>query len=79
MTLANNSNLNDLVQFVNDEIKKIVRCYRANRMALNISKTKYVIFHTKGKPVDHNLKLLYDVNEPNQHEPKIINKTTKSP
>jgi hypothetical protein len=41
-------------------------------MAVNVSKTKFIIFHTKGKNVDKSLKLLYDDNEPNQNDPDLI-------
>jgi hypothetical protein len=41
-------------------------------MVVNVSKTKCIIFHTKGKNVDRNLKLYYDDNEPNNHDQNLI-------
>jgi hypothetical protein len=41
-------------------------------MAVNVSKTKFIIFHTKGKQVDNNIELTYDDNEPNQQDPILI-------
>ena len=41
-------------------------------MVVNVSKTKFIIFHTKGKNVDRNLKLYYDDNEPNNHDQNLI-------
>jgi hypothetical protein len=35
--LASNNNLNDLVQFVNDGLKKFARWFRASKMAVNVS------------------------------------------
>ncbi len=67
--LASNANLNELVKFVNQEIKKVARWFRSNKMAVNVSKTKFIIFHTKGKQVDNNIELTYDDNEPNQQNP----------
>jgi hypothetical protein len=34
------------------ELKKMTDWFHANKMALNISKTKYIIFHNKGKKID---------------------------
>jgi hypothetical protein len=40
--------------------------FRANKLAVNISKTKYMIFRTKGKHAETNLpELIYNENEPN--------------
>jgi hypothetical protein len=36
------------------ELQKIATWYRANKMSANASKTKYIIFHNKGKTVDTN-------------------------
>ncbi len=44
--------LPELINEVNDELKKMSDWFRANKMALNISKTKYIIFHNKGKKID---------------------------
>jgi hypothetical protein len=41
-------------------------------MAVNVSKTKYIIFHTRGKPVDNTVKILYDDNEPDENFPERI-------
>ncbi len=35
-------------------------------------KTKFIICQTKGKAVDRSLKLLYDNNESDQHDPNLI-------
>jgi hypothetical protein len=70
--LACNSNLADLFSHVNSELKKIARWFRANKMAVNVSKTKFIIFHTRGKNIDPSLKILYDDNEPNCNNPDLI-------
>jgi hypothetical protein len=45
--LAKGYNLRELSAFVNEELRKIANWFRSNKMALNTSKTKYMIF----KPV----------------------------
>jgi len=58
------SHLPTLIDFANTEIQKLANWFRANKMAVNISKTKYIIFHGKGKKVDlTNLSVVYNDNE----------------
>jgi hypothetical protein len=71
--LASHNNINDLITFVNTELKKIARWFRANKMAVNVSKTKFIIFHTKDKKIPPNISLTYDDNEPDQNNPELIN------
>jgi hypothetical protein len=41
--------------------------HNANKVALNINKTKYMIFTMRGKRIDADLPpILYTANEPNQ-------------
>ena len=53
--LAEHNNLNDLIVFVNCELQKLANWFRSNKMDVNISKTKYIIFRTKGKQIDNNI------------------------
>jgi len=58
------SDLNLLVQDVNAEINKMAIWFRANKLAVNKSKTKYMIFRTRGKKVDTNVpNIVFDENE----------------
>ena len=50
--LAENKSLPDLIRFVNVELQKVANWFRSNKMAVNISKTKFIIFRTKGKKID---------------------------
>jgi hypothetical protein len=60
--LHSNKNLPDLIADTNNEINKIAVWFRTNKMALNVSTTKYIIFHGRNKKVDMtNLKLVYTV------------------
>ena len=47
--LAENKCLSDLIIYVITELQKLANWFRANKMAVNISKTKYIIFRTRGK------------------------------
>ena len=44
-------NLEELVQLVNFEVQKLGIWLRANKLAVNASKTKVMIFHPKGKKI----------------------------
>ena len=61
--LMSGSNLNDLISLVNTEIQKMAIWYRSNKMVVNVKKTKYIIFHAKGKKVDNHPKIVYNCNE----------------
>jgi len=58
------SNLNRLIQSVNMEINKMAVWFRANKLAVNKNKTKYIIFRTRGKKIDANIPdIVFDENE----------------
>ena len=58
-------NLNELITEVNIEINKLAIWFRANKMAVNVSKTKYIIFKPKGVKIniEPNKGIVYDENE----------------
>jgi hypothetical protein len=70
--LASDKNLDTLIVNVNEELKKIARWFRSNRMAVNVSKSKFIIFHTKGRIINDNMHLIYDDNEPGENDPVLI-------
>ncbi len=50
-------------------LKKMVTWFRSNKMAVNTSKTKYIIFRTKGKRIDDGaVNIIFNDNEPNMIE-----------
>jgi hypothetical protein len=58
------SHLPTLIDYANTEIQKLANWFRSNKMAVNISKTKYIIFHGKGKKVNlTNLSVVYNDND----------------
>ncbi len=73
--LAENNNLSDLIDYVNSELNKLAVWFKANRMAVNVSKTNYIIFHTRGKKTDLNGKsVVFNSNDPNSThvDPNLI-------
>jgi hypothetical protein len=48
-TLRSGEGLDELSTIINAEMNKMAIWFRANRLAVNINKTKYMIFHMKGK------------------------------
>jgi hypothetical protein len=42
--LGKGKNLPDLTNYVNGELQKILNWFRANKMAVNTAKTKFIVF-----------------------------------
>ena len=59
-------NLNMLINDMNIEINNIAVWFRANKMCVNVSKTKYIIFRARGKTINNDINLSYNANEPGQ-------------
>jgi hypothetical protein len=73
-TLDSGEDLDTLIRNVNIEINKIAVWFRANKLAVNISKTKYIIFRMKSKKIGPNTpNIIYNENEPDQpHDDTLI-------
>jgi hypothetical protein len=62
--LDSGSDLNTVINRVNIEINKMAIWFRSNKLAVNINKTKYMIFRMRGKKIDNNtLSVEYNDNE----------------
>jgi hypothetical protein len=74
--LERGKNLPELITKVNSELKKWAIWFRANKLKVNTYKTKYIIFHTKGKKIEtSNLDILYDDNEEGSpFNPQLVSK-----
>jgi hypothetical protein len=72
--LSKGKKLNELILYVNSELQKIAEWFRSNKMAVNTSKTKFIVFRTHGKIINNiECKLLYNSNEPGQPvDPSLI-------
>jgi len=63
--LAKSNDIYELTEFVNNEIQKLGMWLRANKLAINASKTKIMIFHKKGKLIPNDLKFCFNNNDLN--------------
>jgi hypothetical protein len=61
--LAEHKNLKELINFVNAELKKLANWFLSNKLAVNISKTKYIIFRSKGKKIENPPPVIFNNNE----------------
>jgi hypothetical protein len=62
--LGKGKNLRELTQYVNGELQKISYWFRANKMAVNTSKTKFIVFRTTGKRIaPEDCQLVFNSNE----------------
>ena len=46
------SNIENLFETMNEKLRKVATWFKANKLSLNISKTKYSLFHSTGKRKD---------------------------
>lgn len=46
--------------------------YKSNKMVVNTSKTKFILFHNKGKKIEFEPKVLYNCNELDSNNPSLI-------
>jgi hypothetical protein len=69
--------LKTVLKKANVELKKIATWFRANKMAVNVSKTKFIVFKPKGMKAEINEEdwVYYDNNEPGM--PIDVNKKFK--
>jgi len=57
--------LGPLIASTNQELVKLGQWFRANKMAVNINKTSYIIFYTKGKKIYmQNSNIVFNNNDP---------------
>jgi hypothetical protein len=73
--LSSGADLNQLIINMNAEIKKIAKWFRANKMAVNVGKTKYIVFKNKGTKISDeiNNRIVFDDNDDDfPHDPAKI-------
>ena len=58
--MQSNKSLDVLSQNLNKDPKSLLQWLKANKLSLNISKTKLIIFHRNTASIDHTLKLKLD-------------------
>jgi hypothetical protein len=63
-SLGKGNNLRELTNYVNGELQKISNWFRANKMAVNTAKTKFIVFRTRGKRINpDDCRLEFNSNE----------------
>jgi hypothetical protein len=62
---GSNKDLNILINKINTELKSLSRWFRANKMAVNVSKTKFMIFKPAGVFIDESVgnRVIFDDND----------------
>ena len=68
------ANLNLLQSELNPELKKVCMWYRANKMSIHPTKSKFLIFRNNKKLIPDWFELLLDDNEPGNFDQSKINK-----
>jgi hypothetical protein len=72
-SLESGDDLLALTNLINSEINKMAIWFHANKLAVNITKTKYMIFRSKGKKIDTEPIIVYNENEPNHpHDDNLV-------
>jgi hypothetical protein len=76
-SLSSGPELGSLLKKVNNEFKKVAALFRVNKMAGNVSKSKYIIFKSRGRKININDDegIFYDDND--DSEPHDANKLVK--
>ena len=63
--LKSDKDIITLINEINKDINKMAIWFRSNKLAVNINKTKYIIFKSKGKKINNVLPpVIYNENEP---------------
>ncbi len=56
--------------YVNSKPQKLAVWFKANKMAVNVNKTNYIIFWTRGKIINADLPdLVFNSDDPNSNDP----------
>jgi hypothetical protein len=72
--LSKGTSLQELLTYVKEELQKIAVWFRSIKMAVNTSKSKFIVLRTHGKRINENdCVLTFNNNEPGQPEdPNLI-------
>jgi Reverse transcriptase (RNA-dependent DNA polymerase) len=77
--LSQHDNLMTLIDFINVELQKLATWFKANKLVINASKTKYMIFRTKNRNVNlQNKEIVMNFNDVGTLErPELIVKLSR--
>ena len=57
--LKSGPDLRNLINDLNSDINRMAIWFKANKLAVNKNKTKYMIFHVKGKKIENPPDVIY--------------------
>jgi hypothetical protein len=69
--VSSHENLDELINIVNIEFRKIVTYFRANGLALHPDKTKFVIFSSNSAAHSTNVEIFCNFNNQNENDPLL--------
>jgi len=75
--LACSDTIEDLLNFVNLEFRKVVEFFRSNKIALHPNKTKYVIFSNSPYVINFDSQIFCNFNNSNETNPTLISQVVR--
>lgn len=61
--LKSHKNIDELTKIMNEELSKIDDWFKANKLSLNYSKTKFIVFTKRRKPIGKQIKIMINNQE----------------
>ena len=75
--IIHGKNINDIIEVLNIELKKISYWFRTNELSLHPDKTKFMIFTKNESNIDFdNINIVLDYNKYNQNDHNLITRLT---
>jgi hypothetical protein len=60
--LHSDKDFTNLINYANSELQKILTWFSANKLAVNVNKCKYIIFHNRGKVIPDTPRIIFNYN-----------------
>ena len=70
--LAAGDDIEELVQYVNIEFKKIVTFFRSNKLSLHPDKTQFILFSNSNVVKNKEINLYIDMNNEHENDPNLV-------
>ena len=70
--LASGDNIDDLITYVNEELRKIVTFFRMNKLSLHPAKTQFIIFTNSNAVRNKDVNLYINMNNLGEYNPDLI-------
>ena len=72
--LAAGDDIEELVQCVNNEFKRIVTFFRSNKLSLHPDKTQFILFSNSNIVKNKEINLYIDMNNEHKTDPNLVKK-----